>query len=328
MGRNKRGGGVKKVFIQAFVSILFIALLFYLMRGDFPEILHALRNVDRPLFAWGFLICFSTALILARRLQLIFIAEDVPIKMSDALNLTFVGYFFNNFLPTSVGGDIVKAMCAARITGVPVKSVTSVLMDRILGLFTFILIPSVSFLFFLKKINNPWVPVLIYSFLAVAVFFFMLLFNRKIARQFRWIEWFLNYFRLGKKIRKIYEGMHNFKKHKGVIVQVMVLSIVGQSVNIFAVYLMALALGARANPVYFFLLVPIVHLMSMVPSLNGLGIRESAYTYFLAPFIGKENAFAIGILWLAVLFLLSLIGGIIYLVRHDYHIRFKEVVAS
>ena len=46
------------------------------------------------------------------------------------------------------------------------------------------------------------------------------------------------------------------------------------------------------------------------------------FFYFLSPYIGKENAAALGILWLGLLFLLSLIGGIIYLVRHDYHIRF------
>src|SRR3989338_215012 len=209
---------MKKLILQIGVSLLFIGLLFYLMRDDFPEILQTLKNVDRPLFVLAFFVCLSTVLILAKRLQLIFAAEDVPVKIADTSNLTFVGFFFNNFLPTSVGGDIVKAMCAARITRAPVKSVTSVLMDRIFGLFTFIIIPSVSFLFFLRKINNPWVPVLIYSFLAVAVFFFTLLFNRKIARQFRCIEWFLNCFHLGRKIRKIYDGMHNFKKHKGVIV--------------------------------------------------------------------------------------------------------------
>ncbi len=319
---------MKKLILQIGVSLLFIGFLFSQMRGDFPKILHTLKNVNRPLFTLAFLVCLSTVLIMAKRLQLIFAAEDVPVKIVDMSNLTFVGFFFNNFLPTSVGGDIVKAMCAARITRAPVKSVTSVLMDRIFGLFTFIIIPSVSFLFFLKKVNNPWVPVVIYSFLAAATLFFILLFNRNAARRFRFIERLLNYFHLGEKARKIYDGMHGFKKHKGVIVQVLLLSIVGQSVSILAVYLIALALGAHANLIYFFLLVPIVNLMSMVPSLNGLGIRESAYTYFLAPFLGKENAFAISILWLAILFLFSLIGGIIYLVRHDYHIRFREATAS
>jgi hypothetical protein len=66
----------------------------------------------------------------------------------------------------------------------------------------------------------------------------------------------------------------------------------------------------------------------MLPSLNGLGIREGAFIYFLTPYMGKEYAAALGILWLGLLILLSVIGGAIYLIRHDYHIRFKEAVMT
>jgi uncharacterized membrane protein YbhN (UPF0104 family) len=104
------------------------------------------------------------------------------------------------------------------------------------------------------------------------------------------------------------------------------LSVVGQSASILVLYAMSLALGAHAPLMYFFLLVPVVHLVSMLPSLNGLGIREGAYVYFLGPYIGKEYALALGILWLGLLFLLSLLGGVVYLLRQDYHVRFKEAV--
>jgi hypothetical protein len=91
---------------------------------------------------------------------------------------------------------------------------------------------------------------------------------------------------------------------------------------------MAMALGSRAPLVYFYLLVPVVNLLSMLPSLNGLGIREGAYIYFLKPYIGREYAAAISILGLGLLLLVSLIGGLIYLIRHDYHIQFKKAARS
>ena len=69
---------------------------------------------------------------------------------------------------------------------------------------------------------------------------------------------------------------------------------------------------------------PVVQLISMTPSLGGLGIRESAYVYFLKNYIGAEKALAIGILYFGLLFLVSVIGGIIYLLRPDYHIRFNN----
>lgn len=306
------------------MSLAFVGLLVFMIRKDIPTILQTLKNVNRPLFGFAVALFLSTTVILARRLKLIFGAEGLTISLAQACNLTFIGYFFNNFLPTSVGGDIVKAMCASRITGHPVKSVTSVLMDRIFGLFTFILIPSVS-LFFLRGSMNPKVPVVVYSFLALSIFCFFLLFHRGVARRFHFVEKALNLFGLGSKARKIYDGLHNFRNHKHVIVQAMLLSIVGQCVSIFVLYLMGRALGAPPDTwIYFFLLIPVVHLISMLPSLNGLGIREMAYVYFLKNYIGTEKAAALSILWLAVLILLSLIGGMIYLFRHDYHIRFKQ----
>jgi uncharacterized protein (TIRG00374 family) len=315
---------MRQFLMRVTISAGFIGLLFYLVREDIPQIFHALKHVDKSLLVFSVFIFFVSVGVMAKRLQLIFAAEDVKIPFLETSNLTFVGYFFNNFLPTSVGGDIVKAMCAAKITGAPVKSVTSVLMDRIFGLFTFILIPSVSLLFFLKNIENRWVPIVTYSFLGLALFCFFMLFNRGLARRFKFIEHFLNRLGVGQKVRKIYDGLHNFKNHKRVVAEAMFLSLLGQSVSIFVLYLMAVALGARASLIYFYLLVPVVQLLSMLPSLNGLGIREGAYIYFLTPYIGRESAAALGVLWLGVLFLLSLAGGVIYFFRHDYHLRFGK----
>src|SRR3989344_4590661 len=97
---------MKKLILQIGVSLLFIGLLFYLMRDDFPEILHTLKNVNRPLFALAFLVCLSTVLIMAKRLQLIFAAEDVPVKMANTSDPPFCGFFFNYFSPTPGGKNL------------------------------------------------------------------------------------------------------------------------------------------------------------------------------------------------------------------------------
>lgn len=317
---------MRNILIRAAISLGFLGLLFFLVREDIPVIVSTLRNMDHRIAALATLIFLAAVSILAVRLRLIFSVKGIPISLPESANLTLVGYFFNNFLPTSVGGDIVKAMCAARVTGSGVKSATAVLMDRIFGLFTFILIPSATLLFHLRNIGNPLVPVMVYSLLAVSSACFFFIFSRRVARRFRFVESLLGRVGLAKKARELYEGLHDFKNHKGAIVGAMLLSVVGQGISILVLYLMAVAMGAKVSPVYFFLLVPVVHLVSMLPSLNGLGIREGAYTYFLAPYMGREYAFALGILWLGLLILLSIIGGVIYLIRHDYHIRFKGAV--
>lgn len=315
-----------KIALRLLVSVFFIGLLVYFMKDNLPMIAKELREVNPKLYLCGVLVFFSTVPILAYRLMMIFDAEDTPISFSQALNITFVGYFFNNFLPSSVGGDIVKAMCATRITGHSVKSVTSVLMDRIFGLFTFIMIPSVSYVFFHKS-DHPYVPIVIYSFLFVSLACFILLFNRSVARKFRFVEKILDIVKMGSKIRKVYDGLHVFKDRKTLMFKAMALSVVGQGVGIYAVYILALALGGKPNLVYFYLLIPVVNLIGMVPSLGGLGPREGAYALLLKDILGAEQAIALSLLSLSVLFMFSIIGGVIYFVRPDYHFKLKEIKA-
>ncbi len=62
-----------------------------------------------------------------------------------------------------------------------------------------------------------------------------------------------------------------------------------------------------------FLVMPIVTVASMLPSLNGLGIREGAYVYFLGGIVGHEQALAISLLWLALFLGVRLSGGLVYL---------------
>lgn len=301
-----------KTILRTAISLGFLGLLFYLMRGSLPEIFRLLRNINRPICLGATLLFLSTSLILAKRLEMIFRACQAPIKFREGLHLTFLGYFFNNFLPTSMGGDLVKILCASRITGQPVRAASAVLMDRIMGLFVFIVLPAFCF-FFLKSDVPRVVPILIYSFLGFSLFGLFLLFERRIADRLP----------LPKKIRKLYHEMHSFKEQKSLLVETILLSLLGQGVVVVVTYLLALSLENKAevSPLPFFILVPVVHLVSLFASLNGLGIREGAYIYFLSPYLGKEHSAALGVLWLALLMVVSLVGGLIYLTLPRYHLR-------
>ena len=63
---------------------------------------------------------------------------------------------------------------------------------------------------------------------------------------------------------------------------------------------------------------PIVSVLSMLPSINGLGIRESAILFLFGPYIGYENALALSLLWFFMLFLAGLLGGLGYMAGVKY----------
>lgn len=312
-----------KTLFRALISLGFLALLFYVMRGQLPTILGVLRHTNLTIFIAAFILLILAAWIASWRLQIIFAARNVPLGFWQCSNLNFIGAFFNNFLPTSLGGDLVKVMCASRISGQASRVVTSILADRVFGFFTIVLIPSLSFLFLIKTNAAPAVPIVIYSFLAISLMGFVLAFNRKAARRLSFVMKALDRFSFKEKIRKFYEEVHGFKNQKATVAQALILSLVSQGLTILVIYMISLSLGAPSAILDFLILIPIVFLVSMLPSVNGLGIREGAYLYFLSPSIGRENAAAMSVLWLAMLFLMSMIGGIIYLLRPNYHVRFK-----
>src|SRR5262249_21912408 len=65
-------------------------------------------------------------------------AVGLPFTVTNALRLGMVGYYFNTFLPGSVGGDIVKAAFLAREQSRRTVAVATVLMDRVLALWAFV----------------------------------------------------------------------------------------------------------------------------------------------------------------------------------------------
>ena len=65
----------------------------------------------------------------------------------------------------------------------------------------------------------------------------------------------------------------------------------------------------------------------MLPSIGGLGLREGAIVAFFGSMVGNEKAFGISILLLATLFLISVIGGIIYLISPQFRsVKIKETI--
>ena len=92
-----------------------------------------------------------------------------------------------------------------------------------------------------------------------------------------------------------------------------ILSIYAQVSSIIAVYFFARAVGIdNVGMVIFLIVVPIVAVMSMLPSLNGLGIRETGFVLLLKGYMPQDKAGAIAILFLASITIFGIIGGMIY----------------
>jgi uncharacterized membrane protein YbhN (UPF0104 family) len=82
----------------------------------------------------GALVYTISILLTLMRWYLLVRAQDLPFKVSDALRLGMVGFFYNTFLPGSVGGDAVRAAVLAREQSRRTVAVATVIMDRVIAL--------------------------------------------------------------------------------------------------------------------------------------------------------------------------------------------------
>ena len=99
------------------------------------------------------------------------------------------------------------------------------------------------------------------------------------------------------------------------MVKILALSVLLQIMVILCHFFIARSLNIHIPLSYYFVFYPLTTLAGfMIPSLNGLGIREGAYIYFLSKIsINSDQGLAFSLGWLVILLFTSIIGGIVYL---------------
>jgi uncharacterized protein (TIRG00374 family) len=300
-------------FIRVFISFALLSALIFILRDKLPEVWQAVRTsrVSYFLIALG-IFFFVQILLLAYRLKLIFNIQKMKLDFFYIYGLRFIGFFFNNFLPSAVGGDLACAYFAAQKTGKGIESFTAIFIDRLIGFVTIFALAFAAVLLIQQEIPIPYLkPILIGAliFTVVLTFFF---FSRRIARPFAILVSWLPA-RAVEKIKATYHAIYQYRNHPFSLSHIIFVSLVLQAIAIFTNYLLALSLDMSLPLSRCFVLIPLIWVASMIPSLGGLGVREGAYVILFASYGGSEKAFALSILYLAMTICASFIGGILYL---------------
>lgn len=301
------------IFLRIGISLVFLCLLAWLARKDFPAIVGALKNANLYLFGFAVFLSIIDVSVLAARLRKILSVQKLYLNFKEALYLTFIGYFFNNFFPTSVGGDLAKAYYATKKTTKKLESFSSVFFDRFFGFFSIGLLALFGIVFLNKNVKDKsllWGSIL---FLIFVSSFFIIFLNKRLAKFLFSKLLSLPLFGEGSSLRRLYNAINAYKEHKIVIAQLIGISLIAQVIWVLSIYVIIRSLSQDISFLYLFLIIPLVSVASMTPSINGLGVREGAYVYFLSQFINKESAFVVSILSLSLILISSFIGGILYL---------------
>jgi uncharacterized membrane protein YbhN (UPF0104 family) len=245
-------------------------------------------------------------------LRAVFIARTLggSLSLAASLRAHFIGLWFNQVFPTSLGGDVVKGAVLSRGLGVGLAARTTIL-DRVSG-FLFLLGSIVLLL--------PAYQILLHNLAATALLgggaLGVLLVTGLLARYSGQIAARFAAVKLVSVVLSLFEDIYRFRRGRPLGEQAWTSLIV--HVNGIVTYcLIGRAIGVDVGMLDYFLLTPLVFLVALLPiSLAGWGVREvGAVWIFSLAGIQAEQALAMSILFGLLLIVAGLPGLVLMLLR-------------
>jgi uncharacterized protein (TIRG00374 family) len=287
------------IALKVAVSATLLYLLFAAI--EFDAFIGVVTALDPFVFV-SMVLFFAAIQCLSAFRWSIVLRKDFDIRYTKVLSIYFIGMFFNNFLPTLVGGDVIKAFYLYRAKGKGDVAAASILMDRYSGYTALMVITLIALVPGYILIKGT----------GLAGFFLLLLGGYVAASCFIWVEplhgWLVRHLtgtrmlRLNRLVETFYTALMSYKSHRRILLKIFLCSFIIQGTVIVVYIILARAMGIGVPAGYFFLFVPLATTVSMLPiSLSGLGIREGAFVFLFAHAgATTEQALGLSLVWFAV----------------------------
>ncbi|MCB0747276.1 MAG: flippase-like domain-containing protein [Ignavibacteriae bacterium] len=324
---------LKSLFKKKFLMVLFSAGLLYLLLMDvkFSEIIHSIKTADLFLLVIAFSLHALGLTISAYRWRLLLKSLKVPSKIPYLIKSYLVATFFNHFIPSTVGGDSVRAYDSYKLGNNKSKGLAVIMVDRFLGLLALLIFVIIStFLSIEVSSKIPSLSLLIVLASVGAALFIYFIFNPPI-KFFTIIEKssIKIVSKFGSILVKIGGAFTQFGNRRKTLSKALALSFLLQANVILYYYLISKALGFDVHIFNFSLIIPLTIFITMFPfSVNGIGIRENALFFFFSFFgIAKSQAIAFAWIEFGMLLTLGVIGGFVYMFRKIEAEKVKEAIS-
>ena len=281
---------------------------------------------------WGWAVAALAAMMLqspvgAVRWRLLLAVQGIRISFWESLRLTYIGWFFNNWLPGATGGDFVKAYYIATRTHHKAEAVTVVFLDRVLGLVGVCAIGAVAVAVSLGDPRVRVAQVVVGVFLAGTAGFVVVFYSRRVRAWLRVDRW-LPRLPMGRVLARVDRALFVYRYHKGTVALAILYSWATQVGSVLAMWWVATGLGSRAAWYHYFLNMPVVWVgWALVPVPGGLGVAESLMQHLFGPSVlgggagplpaaeAASLALAMMVAYRLVQMAVSLPGAFFYLTR-------------
>lgn len=285
-----------------------LGLMALVLRGiEWPKLLALLEHCDWRWWFAGFAIGVLVQVLAAVRWAALARPIGFPFSVATFAWRFFEGLFFNLCLPSSIGGDVVKAYRLADSTPGRLLAGCTVLADRLTGLAALGVLAGTALIAKEWGLGLPATLALGGGLLAAALLAFWMLVGS--------LDRVLTILPEGHAARHFIGQLLPYSMRPTLIIRAVGWSLLVQVGGSVAVAFIARGVGVSLPLSIWFAVVPLVALAMVVPlSINGVGVREGGLVLLLAPAgVPKDVAVAIGLLWFLATILTGLIGGVLFL---------------
>jgi uncharacterized protein (TIRG00374 family) len=318
---SSSSSSVRQTLIWILKIVVSGGLLYVLLsRVDLPRLWHTARTASIPWLAFALLLYFVMIAISAWRWGLLLAAQHLELGFGALLSSFLVATFFNNFLPSNIGGDVIRIRDSTKAARSMTLATTVVLLDRGLGLLGLVFVAALgaSLAAARSESAGPVGPGLLWLAFAggSAITMAMVLLPHGLGRLLRPLER-LHQEWVRARIDNLTAALHKFRAALGALVSAFAGAIVVQ-LTIVAFYgAVAHALAIPIPLAHLAILIPLSFIVQMLPiSVNGFGVREGIFTvYFTQLHLPAESALALSFISAALIMLFSTTGAVAYLGR-------------
>jgi glycosyltransferase 2 family protein len=300
--------------LGAGIALLILLLTFQVRPSDIS------REMAQSDWRW---IIFAGALhiigllISAYRWQLLLRAQMVNAPIKDLIHSYLIGGFFNNFLPTRVGGDIYRMVDSKKYSGSLLRPFAVIIIERLSGIYALVIIGIAAVSFYPRFEEVKALAIALFALALLGLVALLLFYGSD-----RFAVWLKKITarlpaRISGKLLSVFDAFWYFSRSRGVLVWTFILGLLLQANVILYYYFIARGIHMPLGFQEAAIVMPILICIQLLPlTPNGIGVREFSYIYLLAPFgVGEALAVAFSLWDYILTFFYGLIGGLLYLVK-------------
>ena len=310
--------GYAMLALKVSVSLALLVLLF--SRVDVARLWASARRASVWWLATAVALQAIVTLTSSWRWHVLLEAQQVHVPRRRLLGSFLIALFFSNFLPSNIGGDVIRIADTAKEAGSKTLATTVVLMDRGLGLLALVLVAALgdSYAGAVHPLSVPIRPMWLWAgFLAGAALALGAVFApRGFGRALQPLTVFHREW-ISERIQKLTDGLARFGERPGALATCFAGAVFVQAAMVIFYFIVAYALHLDLALADLSVIVPVSFVVQMLPvSVSGFGVREATFSFYFSR-IGHpiEAAILMSLVAQALIMLVSLLGAAEYVSR-------------